>query len=441
MNSPAVYVLQPQRSSHTMFRVSGPIETDVSPPTSRRRDRRFALALAAILLLLRLPLLEHPTPVHPDELNFTAALGFPQPYPVQPPGYPLWVGLGTAARSVGFSSYAALQIWSLAASIALPLTLFLLLRRVCPTPLAWWLALTAGINPLIWFHAVTAMTYVPAGAVGLAVLGLCHRSIIRQSAASACVAALVLVIGVFLRADLLIFLGPLLLYATWRSKPGSWPALLILAGGLSGYAVLTSAIYRSTANQAELQSFSHTIDVILGTSVFELGLVDGLVRNCVKIALNLAWDLGVAVLLIIPAVVNLIRRRKRDPRQFLFLLLWALPILFFLLFMHVVQGYFILLVLAVYFCIGLYLRDRFAPAVGARIAAIIAICSLCQFSLYPWSAESTGFKRLLDAKIAFLSASGLRQIDKRASIHEPGDFWPTAAHESTPAAATAPADD
>ena len=64
------------------------------------------------------------------------------------------------------------------------------------------------------------------------------------------------------------------------------------------------------------------------------------------------------------------------------------------------------------------------------LALTIALCSLAQFLAYPWSAESTGFKRLLDGKIAFQSAAGIRQIDRRQDVHRPGDYWKTKAKEN-----------
>ncbi len=172
-----------------------------------------------------------------------------------------------------------------------------------------------------------------------------------------------------------------------------------------------------------------------------MGLVDGLLRNLVKIVLNLSWDLGLAVLLLPPAIVGVARGRARigvhTPWAGTVLLLWVVPSLTFLVLMHVVQGYFMLLLPAAYCLIGLALQDRYRSAVAVRVAAAIAICSAAQFMLWPWSAQGSGVKGLVDAKIAFQSASGLRQIDKRPTIHTPGDFWHTAAHE---AASTQPVD-
>ena len=87
--------------------------------------------------------------------------------------------------------------------------------------------------------------------------------------------------------------------------------------------------------------------------------------------------------------------------------------------------------LPVAYCLmALWLSERFRPAVATGIAVAIAMVSTVQFIAYPWSPSSTGFKRRLDAKIAYISGSGLRQIDRRAEINTPGDFWQTAVHHN-----------
>jgi hypothetical protein len=174
-----------------------------------------------------------------------------------------------------------------------------------------------------------------------------------------------------------------------------------------------------------------TVDVVLGTSVFRLGLVDGLMRNAAKVVLNVGWDLGAAAVLLPWAVWRMWRSQAQYRGPVAMLLLWILPAATFLLLMHVVQGYFMLLLPAAYCAIGLALQASVGRATTTKVAAAIALCSLLQFTLYPWSAESQGFKRLLDAKIAFQSAAGLRHIDRLPEIHQPGDFWRTAAYDQS----------
>lgn len=412
--------------SNGMLRQPAPASKAVS--TSKFLGR--AAILAILLLALRIPLLDHPTPVHVDETDFLPALGFPSQYPVHHPGYPLWVAMGTALRAAGLEPYAAYQAWAVAASVLAPLLLYLGLRRMVGDGLAWWLAMALGLNPLVWFHSVTAMTYVPAGAAGLLVVGLSYRAMTRQSGAAACWAAGVLAVGMFLRADLLIQVGPLVFYAACRTlRRSGWLALLIVGASFLELLIVTQHLYARTDTAQGHAELSHTVGVILGTSVFRLGVVDGLVRNGVKIGLNLAWDFGVGVLLLPWALCCVARTRGRQTQIGRLLLLWAGPLLLFLLLMHAVQGYFMLLVPAGLAVIGLALCRGCAPRTAVHIAAAVAVCSALQFVMYPWSPQSTGPKRLLDAKIAFQSMRGLQEIDQLPMIDQPGDFWPTAAHK------------
>jgi len=366
-----------------------------------------------------------------DEVSFVAGLGFPAQYPVHHPGYPLWVALGTLTHGLGLEPYTAYQAWSLLASLVAPLLLYIGSRWIMADALAWWLALGFGVNPLVWFQATTALNYMAGGAVSLLVVGLCYRALITRRTATLYWAASTLAVGVSLRADLLIYLGPMVAYVAWRFRwRRGMGAKLILAVGIVAFIAVTSYLYGRADPTKTHRDLDHTIDVVFGTSAFNLGLVDGLLRNLIKVCLNLGWDFGVAILLMPLAVWVAIRHRHgMSANTKAILLLWALPIIVFLALMHVVQGYFILLLPAGYCVIGLALQSRCKPASAVRVAAVIAACSAAQFVFYPWSPDSTGFKRLLDAKIAFQSVSGLRQIDRRAEIHTPGDFWRTAAYE------------
>lgn len=409
--------------------------TSDSPSTAQARSCGTLLPpllLALLMAVLRLPLLGHPTPVDVDELSFMGALGFPRDYPVHHPGYPLWVAMGTVMYAAGFDPYTAFQVWSLAASVAAPVLLYAGLRWIASDRLAWWLALAFGANPLVWFHGTTALSYMAGATVGLIVVGLCFASLTRHSATAAYAAAALLATGISLRADLLIYLGPLLVYVAWRTRWKRGLALLvILAAGGGVFWAWTSYLY-GRANAAGVSPhFVHSLDVLLGTSVFRSGVADGLLRNAVKVGVNLAWDYGVAVLLLPPAIWYALRRGRNWPQNVrVVLLLWMTPISLFLLLMHVVQGYFILLLAGGYCLMALALEGMLSRRRAVNVAAFIAICSLVQFVAYPWSVDSTGFKRLVDAKIAFQSASGLRQIDLRAAIHSPGDYWRTAAHDA-----------
>ena len=411
-----------------------PVRHTSDRPTAAATKRPSVMRLVMLalpLLLLRVPLLDHPTPVDMDERNLQAALGFPAQYPVQHPGYPLWVAMGTGLHAAGLGPYAAYQAWSLLASVAGPILLYLGLRWVLDDSLAWWLAIGFGVNPLVWFQGTTALSYMSGGTVGLIVVGLSYRALATRRAATMYWAAVILAVGVSLRMDLLIYLGPMLTYVAWRFRWGrGLGAMLVVAAGFGALLTVSSYLYgRADPTQARPE-LAHTFDVVFGTSVFRCGFVDGLLRNLAKMGVNLGWDFGVGSLLLPPAVWLAVRRRRDGPAErTAVLLLWTVPIAGFLALMHVVQGYFMLLLPAGYCVIGLALQSRFKPRPAACVAAAIAVCSTVQFLAYPWSTQSTGFKRLLDAKIAFQSASGLRQIDRRKDIHTPGDYWRTPAYQ------------
>lgn len=400
-----------------------PLSTEDSAALFRRRS----VLLALLLLALRIPFLWHPTPVHPDELAFIAGIDFPADYPVHHPGYPLWVALGTIGVHLGLQPYTAFQMWSLAASIIAPLLLYHNFRRLVADRTAWWAAFAFALCPLAWFQSTTALSYSAAAAVGIVVVGYFARAILESNDAALLKGAIALAIGLFLRPDLLIYLGPMFFVAMWRVRGRrSIASLLIVVVAVAMFALLSSHLYgRGTGPKPSL---SHTVDVILGTSVFKLGLVDGLARNAVKIAGNLAWDFGIGLVILIYSLARLALRRP-ERSVGIFLMCWLTPGLLFLFLMHVVQGYFLLLLPAGYLCIALAFEKCHSTSKATMVLMIIAICSAAQFLFYPWSPTGSRWKRALDSKLAFQSAVGLMNLDKDPTINHSGDIWPTEAHK------------
>lgn len=389
-----------------------------------------AIGLAVILLTLRLVYLQHPWPVHGDETGFIDAIGFPAQYPVHHPGYPLWVAMGTALHALGFSPYASYQAWSVSASVLAPVLIYLALARGVRDALAWWIAAAFGVAPLLWFTGTTALNYPAGCAVGWIVVVLCHRALSEGRTRPLFAASLLAGIGLSLRADILLTTGAMIVFVAWRLRAvGGLKALLILTAGIILMASTLAAVYGRADARLPTPQLSHTVHVILDTSVFRLGLVDGLGRNAVKLGMNLAWHLGAAVLLLPFAFYYHARGAKRDTR--ILLLLWWAPTTAFLLLIHMTEpGHMLSLLPVAYVLIALWLDRRFKPALAVRIAAAIAVFSAAQFVFYPWSTSGTGLKRLLDAKIAYVSGQGLRGIDHRSEIHHPGDYWPTAVHHA-----------
>lgn len=425
---------------------------------------RRVVLLAAILLMARLPLLGHPIPVHGDENEFVAAIGFPAAYPVHHPGYPLWVALGTLLARLGLSPYASYQAWSVFASVAAPVLLYIALRRSlvprrsaelhgeqnAADGLAWWTALAFGVCPLVWFLGTTALNYSLACAVGLWIVLLCLRA--RHAAGHytgegrpsrrslpLIQAAALLAVALLFRPDLLLWLGPLLIWAAWqypmRARIG---AALVLVAGLLVLLVVTGLLYGRVAEPAATPDLRHTLDVILNTSIFRLGLIDGLARGAVKLAAIVGWTIGLPYLICLigvwtaPAAAGhpvMPPAATRSARTML--LVWMAPLTAFLLLIHMSEaGHTILLIPAAYWFMADLLHRRLPPKRAAGFAAAMAMASILQFTTYPWSAKSSGMRRILDAKVGYLSAAGLRRIDERRQIHTPGDFWKTGAHDA-----------
>jgi hypothetical protein len=394
----------------------------------RRQVAARAVGLALILVILRLFYLQHPWPVHADEVGFVEAIGFPAQYPVHHPGYPLWVAMGTALHALGFSPYASYQVWSVAASVLLPVLAYRGLSRGVRDDLAWWTALAFGVCPLLWFAGTTALNYTAGCAVGWVVVVLCHRALAQNRSRPLLAAALLAAIGLCLRADLFLTVGLVIVFTAWRTRAvGGLKALLILVGGIVLLANATAVVYGRADARLPAPHLSHTLNVILGTSVFRLGMVDGLARNAVKLGVNIIWHMGAAALLLPLAMVYNARCTKPDTRRLL--VLWWLPTAAFLLLIHMTEpGHMLPLLPPAYCLIAIWLNDRVDPRTSSFCMRAIVFLSVVQFTAYPWSASSSGFKRTLDAKIAYVSGVGLRHVDRRAEIHVPGDFWRTPVH-------------
>jgi len=417
---------------------SGETELHPIPRGSLIPPRTRARLLAVLLVFLRLPFLDHPKPVHPDELEFVDAIGFPAPYPVHPPGYPLWTAMGTAISKVSRGEYQAYQILSMIGSAIASIFLYLILRRwVCADGVAWLIALAMGLNPLMWFHATTALNYTLACAAALAVVFFLIRSVTDVRPGDLKIATAIFAFSLFLRPDLLMWIGPLWAALATRHPVRIWvPAAMVLAAAAIGTWQMTGYLYGGT--DVGRAALAHTREVIWNTSVFEKGMRDGLMRNGAKLIVNIAWDFGILVLAF--PLAWTIARRGGGPGYITtnIVLLAILPIVAFTVFVHMSEpGHVMLLLPAGYALLAAGLSRATVPA-GKVGAFVMCMLAAGQFLLYPWSATSEGYKRLLDAKIGYVSASGLRQIDRRAEIHRPGDYWPTGTSATVSPPTTAP---
>ncbi len=390
-----------------------------------------------VLLGLRLTVCGHPWPVHPDESEFVAAIGFPRPYPVHPPGYPLWVALGTGLNWAGLSPYVAYQSMSVAASCVGPAVLFFLLRGIVGGGIAWWAGLALGVNPVWWFEGVTALNYSAGNCLALGVVAVLARLQTCSNRRLLVAGLLLFAAAILLRPDTLFWLGLLVGTTVFRKyQRMACCAVVAVAIGL-GAGLFGTGYWRVGA----IPGLGHTLRVIWSTSVFSRGIVDGVVRNAVKLGAYLLWGLGVGGLVFVWALVRLMRARNtlglrsrpspwpspfqgEGKRAALFIMLWIAPVLLFQLVVHVTEvGHSLWYLPAIYFVMALGLGLLRSRRVAVGILVLVCAGSISQFYLYPWRADVSGWRRVLNAKVAFASARGLARIDQRAVIHRANDFW------------------
>lgn len=408
-----------------------------TPDNSLRKSSSQSFRTAGLLLLLltsRVLLVDHPTPVHGDETEFISALGFPAAYPVHQPGYPLWVAMGTLLAKCGAQPYASFQAWSVICSVLAPWVLYLTLRREMDDGMAWWTALAFGACPLLWFLGTTALNYATACAVVVIIVAQLRRAMNARRAAFLRCGAATLALSSLLRPDLLIWLGPIVIVTAWSFK---WLdrviAIGILALGTATVVAVQSWLY-GRAPEGMVPQVGHTMDVVLNTSVFRLGLVDGLARNALKLGAIALWQLGLPILISTCGCLIWGEKVRRPANHALmpigtFFMLWTIPLVAFLILIHMTEaGHILVIIPGVYWLIAHLIAHRCTKRNAIRLMAGLAVASTLQFVLYPWSSESHGLKRIVDAKLAYISATGLRHIDERDLIHTPGDTWHTAAH-------------
>lgn len=422
--------------------------TNITECDTPRTQRLRIAALLVLLAASRLLALDHPAPIRGDEERFAAgaqwaaARWHAEPagaYPVHHPGYPLWILLALPLHLAGLPPTASFMAWSVAASLIEPLILYRLVARFLSPAAAWWLAMAYGVSPVYWFLSATGLNYVAGStiATGVALLALKSLEPARGDSRSLAAAAALCAVGVGLRPDVLLWIGPLLL---WAARRRGRAACLVSAAALAfaalAWSMVIAGVYATGGDAAADGGprLTHTIQKVLATSVFQLGLIDGLLRNAVKLIAVLGWSFGVGALIVAAAGASAMRRRGdasrvegRPPAAFM--ILWIAPALAFNLFIHMTEpGHAIWHLPPLYLLAGA-LVARAWRASSARWLAVFAAASALQFALYPWSAASTGAKRILDAKVAYMSRCGLRQIDQREQIHQPGDIWRTRAHD------------
>src|SRR5262249_53198548 len=152
-----------------------------------------------------------------------------------------------------------------------------------------WIAAAYGLNPLYWFESVQALNYVPGSAIATGVAWFAWRATESSRAAIIC-SAVLLAVGMGIRPDLLLWVGPLVIWSAWtRSRR----ELALVLGILILAAIAWFAVSRNLYALDDPR-LAHTWYKLLNTSIFRLGPIDGAARNLLKLGVYLAWAMGFA---------------------------------------------------------------------------------------------------------------------------------------------------
>lgn len=207
-------------------------------------------------------------------LKFDLASHFPHP-----PGFPLWILLGTLMLPFVSEPLRGLQLLSALASVLSLWPLAALGRRLAPPAVATAAALAVLAAPGVWLHAVRGFSSTPAAffalwAAALAVWGLDGR---RATAFTLAVTAAFLTRPILLPSFGLLWLAGAIAVRSWRR---------LLPGVLAGGAATVAAVLWMVSMEGSWARFvrpfaihgsTHARNLVVNTGAFtDWGLVKGL---------------------------------------------------------------------------------------------------------------------------------------------------------------------
>lgn len=205
-----------------------------------KRPSAILLALALACYALTLLLLRPASPFEWDEILFQRALdrydvGAHWPHP---PGYPVYVGLGKAAKLVVGDNLLALQLVGVLAATASLLLLFVLARRLgAGLGAASAAVVVVAVTPAFAFHANVGYSDVAGAAGGVAAVLALVVAADRPALLS--VAAALTAVAVGIRPQLVVVLVPVALstlYRVVRARAWRHVAAAFLAGAVTSVA-------------------------------------------------------------------------------------------------------------------------------------------------------------------------------------------------------------
>lgn len=288
------------------------------------------------------------------------------------------------------------------------------------------LALALGVGPVFWSYGAMAANYPAIPLVGSIMLGIAWRGRSAPRPWHPYVAAAVLALGAGYRSDIGTFWLPVLLVILWRHRwiASAQAGLLFAALNLAWIVPMLHDAGGWTLYRAASARFAHDAGYL--NSVWHLGLIDATARYAVKIALALAWTLGLG-LLFVPRGLG----RLGGLGPLALLALSVLPALAIHLTIHFgVPGYAFHYLPALLALLALGLGrsmndDRVAAARGLALAATLA----ATFWFYPADFDRPrGLHRDFDLTVARYTRIGLRTPNP---VRDP-TAWRTANSQSLP---------
>jgi hypothetical protein len=338
-------------------------------------DRKVAAALAALVLIVRLPFVAH-TLWAWDSVLYARAIeqGFhvgadladQRPHP---PGYIFYVVIAAGLRLLTGDSNAALVIVSVLASALTAAAVYLLCRRFAARAVSALIALGAASAPLVWTYSEVAMPYALLGLLSL-VLAVSLRDARARPWPAALIASAAFGLAAGFRQDLLLLLGPLWL---WMLAARSWRerGLCVAAVGVAALAWFAPSAALSGGLTAYLASLGGQAARVSELSPAAGG--DALLRNTLLTVYALWWGLLGFALLLLAAMVAALLARRRLSDEAAFFALWLIPAALVYVTIHIGDPGYLMSVLP-----GLYVAGAalIAPIAARAPRAVLAFVAL-----------------------------------------------------------------
>lgn len=311
--------------------------------TSARADLWVAAAFAGATALSRLPfttrqLWEWDSVLYARALEqgfqVSDVLARSRPHP---PGYVFYVASAGLARALGLGTNDALVAVSVVASALGAAAAYLIFARLAGRAVAAFTTLGIAASPLFWLHGEVASPYallVPLSAL----LALAMVAARRRGTGAAIGASAALGLAAGFRQDILIFLGPLWLWAILPSPPRT-RSVAMAAAGIACLTWFVPSALLSGGPLAYLDSTGRQFTSLSGTTAMGPRSIEG---NVAIVGEAVGWTMLLFGLILIGLVLARLLAVARGSRvhpierwQLAFLTLWIVPPLFFFTIVHV----------------------------------------------------------------------------------------------------------